>query len=388
MELDHKDAPATVGGAPIEAARAYAGLGLPVFPVHTIRSDGRCSCGKPDCQRLGKHPRTARGFKEASIDEDQIDAWWKRWPGAGVAIATGAAGLVVIDVDVKGGAAGLENWRTLVAELGPGLEDTAMVRTPSGGVHAYFKAGTRRVSTSAGTVAPGIDVRAQGGYVIAPPSRRLDEGYVWMSGHGLERLRALPEALADLLAAPSPGQPTSVAQAISPGARNATLTSLAGSMRRRGMDEDAIFAALRVVNATRCEPPLSEQEVRAVAASVATYAPADPFENLTDTGNANRLIRLYGERIRYCATQKAWYIYEGTHWRRDEVLLIEDLVKEAHRTIYEEAARCQDADMRKAYVKWATRSESRATRKATVENARSDPGSLSAPSSSTRMAGF
>ena len=357
----------------LDAAQAFSTLDMPVFPVHSIREDGSCSCGRGDCQRPGKHPRTARGFKEASTNEDQIDAWWQRWPDAGVAIATGEAGLVVIDVDVKGGGAGLENWRTLVAELGPELQDTAMVRTPSGGLHAYFKAGVREISTSAGTVAPGIDVRARGGYVIAPPSRRLDEGYVWMSGHGLERLRELPEALADLLAAPSPGQPASAAQSIASGVRNATLTSLAGSMRRRGMDEDAIFAALQVVNATRCEPPLSEQEVRAVAASVASYAPADPFENLTDTGNANRLIRLYGERIRYCATQKAWYIYEGTHWRRDEVLLIEDLVKEAHRTIYEEAARCQDADMRKACVKWATRSESRATRKATVENARSDP---------------
>src|SRR5665647_1464373 len=181
-----------------EAAQAYAAAGLPVFPVHTVRDDGRCSCGKRDCQRPGKHPRTTRGLKDASTDKDQINAWWQRWPDAGVAIATGAAGLVVIDVDVKDGRAGLENWLTLVAELGPELEDTAMVRTPSGGLHAYFRTGARELSTSAGTVAPGIDVRAQGGYVIAPPSRRLTDEYAWLPDHGLERLRELPEALADL----------------------------------------------------------------------------------------------------------------------------------------------------------------------------------------------
>ena len=187
----------------LHAALALAALDMPVFPVHSIREDGRCSCGRGDCQRPGKHPRTGRGFKDASTDKDRISDWWQRWPDAGVAIATDEAGLVVIDVDVKDGGAGLENWLTLVAELGPELEDTAMVRTPSGGLHAYFKSGAREVATSAGTLAPGIDVRARGGYVIAPPSRRLDEGYVWMSGHGLERLRELPEALADLLAAPS-----------------------------------------------------------------------------------------------------------------------------------------------------------------------------------------
>ena len=204
-----------------EAAQAYAAAGLPVFPVHTIREDGSCSCGKRDCQRPGKHPRTGRGFKDASTDKDRISDWWQRWPDAGVAIATGEAGLVVIDVDVKGGGAGLENWLTLVAELGPELEDTAMVRTPSGGLHAYFRTGGREVATSAGTLAPGIDVRARGGYVIAPPSRRLDEEYVWMSGHGLERLRELPEGLADLLAAPpSPGQPAppTSAPSVPPGA--------------------------------------------------------------------------------------------------------------------------------------------------------------------------
>ena len=357
-----------------ETARAYAAAGLPVFPVHTIRSDGRCSCGRDDCQRPGKHPRTARGFKEASTDKDQIDAWWQRWPDAGVAIATGEAGLVVIDVDVKSGAMGLANWQALVEELGPELEDTAMVRTPSGGLHAYFRTGGREVATSASTLAPSIDVRARGGYVIAPPSRRLDAGYVWLPDHGLERLRELPEALADLLAAPpSPGQPAPAAQAISSGVRNATLTSLAGSMRRRGMDEDAIFAALQVVNTNRCDPPLPEAEVRSIAASIASYDPAPPFENLTDTGNAHRLIRISGERIRYCAVEKAWYVHDGRRWRRDEVLLIEDLVKEAHRTIYEEAARCNDHDVRKAIVKWATRSESRASRRATVECARSEP---------------
>jgi putative DNA primase/helicase len=365
-----------------DAALALAAASVPVFAAHSIRADGSCTCGRPDCDRPGKHPRTEHGLEDATTDESVVTEWWRRWPTANIAIATGEAGLVVIDVDVKGGAPGRGNWDKLVAELGPQLEDTALVCTQSGGLHALFRAGEYEIASSVGALAPGIDIRARGGYIIAPPSVGVDGPYTWVEGHGLDRLRDLPAALAERIGAAKqvgsskrsrlPKQNTGP-ETIPAGKRNTVLASMAGAMRRKGMTEGEMLAALTIANTKRCDPPLSEDELRGVVASIATYEPALPHEGLTDTGNANRLVRLYGEQIRYCAIEKSWYVYDGRCWQRDETLAVEDLVKEAHRTIYEEAARCTEDQLRKQIASWAKRSESRAARRAAIECARSDP---------------
>ena len=74
----------------LAAALQYARHGLAVFPIHTPTQDG-CSCGKPSCNRVGKHPRTPHGVRDATTDEKAIRQWWNRWPDANVGIATGAA---------------------------------------------------------------------------------------------------------------------------------------------------------------------------------------------------------------------------------------------------------------------------------------------------------
>src|SRR5262245_46943648 len=88
----------------LAAALAYAARGWPVFPCHNPRPDGGCSCGQK-CGRTGKHPRTQHGLKDATTDEATIRRWWKQWPEANVAVATGAASnLVILDEDsYKGG---------------------------------------------------------------------------------------------------------------------------------------------------------------------------------------------------------------------------------------------------------------------------------------------
>src|SRR5438552_3717192 len=83
----------------LEAARSYAARGWRVFPCHSMRA-GHCSCGKKQCTDPGKHPRTPRGFQDASCDSAQITAWWSQWHDANVGIATGVpSNIVVIDVD-------------------------------------------------------------------------------------------------------------------------------------------------------------------------------------------------------------------------------------------------------------------------------------------------
>src|SRR5258708_4807964 len=90
-------------------AQAYARKGWRVFPLHEIRPNQTCSCGRSPCSSAGKHPRTKNGVKDATTDSAQIAAWWERWPTATIGIATGIApgqsrGLFVIDVDTIKGA--------------------------------------------------------------------------------------------------------------------------------------------------------------------------------------------------------------------------------------------------------------------------------------------
>ena len=126
----------------------------------------RCSRACPG----GKRPLTRRGFLDATTDAAQVAAWWSRTPNANIGIPTGAAsGVVVVDVDVHGPIDGRVAW-TRAADAG--LVDGAglLVRTPTGGMHAYFPATPGREQRSWQAAAAGIDFRGDGGYIIAPPS--------------------------------------------------------------------------------------------------------------------------------------------------------------------------------------------------------------------------
>jgi hypothetical protein len=200
---------------------------------------------------------------------------------------------------------GLENWRSIVDELGVALEDTTMVDTPSGGMHLWYRAASHGITSGNAALAPGIDVKAAGGYVVAPPSIIAGKPYAFRDGHGFDRLADLPPALADLLANPQSErrrdrdtpQPESV---ILEGQRNATLASLAGTMRRRAMSEAAILAALLEDNAQRCRPPLDQDEVRRIARSVARYEPGPDSAGSSTVSESDGAV-FVGQRLRVTA---------------------------------------------------------------------------------------
>lgn len=160
----------------LDAALSYAARGWHVFPVHSVR-DGACSCGDAECDSPGKHPRTDHGCLDATTDEDRIRAWWAEWPDANVGIGTGeASGIVVLDIDAKSG--GPVSLERLVVERGP-LPTTREVETGGGGQHLYFRHPGEPVKTRAG-VANGVDIRGDGGYVVAPPSNHIStRNYRW-----------------------------------------------------------------------------------------------------------------------------------------------------------------------------------------------------------------
>ena len=137
----------------MDAALAYAAKGIPVFPCRN------------------KKPHTKHGFKDASTSPDQIRAWWTRWPNAWIAIPTGkASGFDVLDLDAKKGKDGfacVPEWERLTPII---------AMTPSDGAHLYFA--VDGVTCSVDKIAPGIDTRGEGGYVICPPS----PGYRWRNG--------------------------------------------------------------------------------------------------------------------------------------------------------------------------------------------------------------
>jgi hypothetical protein len=222
-----------------------------------------------------KQPLTKNGFKDATTDLEKVRYFWEKKPQALIGIATGASGLVVVDVDTgKGDVDGYDGWRDIVRQCGDDLEMTTQVETPSHGLHLYYRANGHKVGNSASKLAPGVDVRAEGGYVIAAGS----PGYLYVDGHGPELLAKLPPLLTKRLAyakTPAPLIPEAVL-IIPEGRRDNSLLEMGGAMRRKGMGEEAIRAALAAENKEHCKPPLPDKDVARIAKSVSRYEPSDP----------------------------------------------------------------------------------------------------------------
>lgn len=260
----------------LDSALWYAAQrGWRVFPLHNLKASGACTCGERDCSK-GKHPRTPNGCNDASTDPAQIRAWWKRWPLANVGIATGR-GLVVLDVDPRND--GAESLSDLLTSLGQ-LPDTVEVLTGGGGRHIYLSAVDTtagkvfEVRNSASVLGRGVDVRGDGGYVVAPPSsHQSGQPYRWEASSRPEEKPVAPcppawlRALTDrpkLRALPGgKGEP------FPEGQRNDSLYRRGCSMRSAGFDLAAIEAALHRENETRCVPTLDPVEVRKIAESCA-----------------------------------------------------------------------------------------------------------------------
>jgi hypothetical protein len=231
------------------AAPDLAKAGYPVFPVG-----------------LDKEPSVRGGFYAATTDMSQIAAWIEEGRAEhDIAIPTGLpTRTVVIDADTR------DAYAQMVAKYGE-----PAVKTRRGG-HWYF-AHPQDGKVTSRKFAPGLDCKADGGYVVVPPSRNR----TWTGGTpDLSGLPRLPKKLKRALReehSRGPSNPANrngeIAGEIPSGNRNGALTSLAGTMRRRGMGEAEIFGALEITNRLRCKPPLPEEEVRRICVSVARYEP-------------------------------------------------------------------------------------------------------------------
>jgi DNA repair protein RadA/Sms len=253
-----------------ESARRYAQFGIRVFPVAP----------------RDKTP-LVRWKDLATADVAQVERWWRQWPSANIGWAIPDE-IVVLDVDVRWGAdlSKEDDLRALEAraKLSGDAPDEcgASVITGGGGRHEFYLLPddlTGKVRNSAGSLGHGLDIRAAGGYVVLPPSIHASgHAYAW-EGRGLEALTLAPDWLAaKLRAQTAPAPRVEARQAaddelpeIPEGQRDVTLTRFAGKMRRSGLAEDEILAALLAMNENRCKPPKDDADVRRIAASIARY---------------------------------------------------------------------------------------------------------------------
>lgn len=235
----------------LDYALWYAQQGWAVFP----------------CRFKSKVPLAGtRGFYDATTDESQIREWFSGKP-LNIAIATGArSGIVVLDIDPRnGGAESLKSYS--------GLPATFSARTGGGGMHYYYRSVEGSAQLNGKHPKAGLDIKADGGYVIAPPSIH-ESGKLYEVDQSLPLASFPLEAFSGLYEAGTPNSTVSTTEEIiAPGERNAKLFSFACKLRRDGASPKEIEGALLIANKERCKPPLHDSEVRKIAWSTARYEP-------------------------------------------------------------------------------------------------------------------
>lgn len=269
----------------LDYAINYAANGFRVFPLHSIEA-GKCTCST-NCTSPGKHPTTPRGVLDATTNESQIRAWFGEFgnPHANIGIATGKeSGLVVVDFDIAKGA----NVVELFERDNVDMPDTTIIKTGAG-LHFYYRyPSSGEIKNSVSRLGKFIDVRGQGGYVVAPPSRHAS-GARYQIQNDTDNLAEFPavwlKTLNEPIApAPAPGPDKNgnglyvpphtnlvIPESITYGTQHDTLFRLGCSLRAKGLSFEAIDAALQIVNRQHCEKPGTPENIRKIAQSAVKY---------------------------------------------------------------------------------------------------------------------
>lgn len=258
----------------LDAALSYAARGWRVLPVYGIAEDGGCTCpARGRCQQPGKHPAVANWVERATTDADNIRRAWGHSSNLNVGLATGErSGFFVLDVDPKHG--GDQTLAQMEREFGP-LPPTLSAITGSGGDHFLFEhiagLGNR------GGFAPGLDVRGDGGQIVAAPSKHMSGGVYRWKDEAAPILSA-PEWLIEKINPSTPGGVPRAKAAdywrdlfvdgVSEGGRNDAVARMTGHLLGRGLHSHIVYEIIKMWNATKLRPPLPDVEVDVTFVSI------------------------------------------------------------------------------------------------------------------------
>lgn len=269
----------------IDHALSYVALGMAVLPLHhpVVGPRGlQCSCGRTDCRQAAKHPYgrlVPRGLLDASKDRSRIHGWVGN-EALNIGITTGAAsGVIVLDIDPRheGDLALAELERQFGA-----LPATWRFLTGGGGEHILFRHPGGTVRNSVGALGRGIDVRGDGGYIVAPPSRHIcGRNYAISVDHHPDEL-PLADIPAWLKLRIADGTRTRKGTASKPndwrvhvvglhgeGQRNDAVARLTGHLLRARIDPRVCLSLVIAWNRLHCQPPLEDDEVASTVRSIA-----------------------------------------------------------------------------------------------------------------------
>jgi len=257
----------------------YIKNNLAVFPAHFPLSQTRCTCNQNPCGSIGKHPRTLNGLKNATTDSNTIQDWIKQYHQFNICIATGAiSNIFVLDIDPDNG--GRKSLKLLELKFGE-LPITWTSNTGGGGNHLIFRHPGYQVRNRTGFM-PGLDIRGDGGYIVAPPSiHKSGKPYEWeifLHPNEVEISNA-PTWLLEEIASEEKTNitfpkknnlwRTEFSEPLNEGERNHKITRFAGHLLAKGIDPYVVLELLLAFNRSRSNPPLEDDEVYRSILSVA-----------------------------------------------------------------------------------------------------------------------
>ncbi len=321
-------------------------------------------------------------FQERRPTKEEVEEWFGNGAANNIGIVTGKiSGLTVVDLDTP------EAVQFALIHNFPG---TPAVKSGKG-FHAYFqyREGIRNFQKRDDL--PGIDLRGDGGYIMAPPSiHENGRIYSWLPNRGLDDIPLAP--LPEIVLVKSPSEKTPLHElykGVEKGSRNDTLARLCGSWARDGLTLEECREQARIWN-DKNSPPLPEREIEETVKSIFTKHHREKGQgqgkesskiisievgiHLTDLGNAQRFVNEHRKDLRYCFPFGKWLVWDGQRWKLDDSGEVHRRAKTTVKSIYLEAHTSSDDDLRKKLGVHALRSESDSRIKAILSLAQSEPG--------------